>query len=248
MDMNITDYSLPADSSGNYPVKTLHQLLSRENAKCQTGLSGLEDNFSVQMCILGSTCGNIPSCFSERRGFSPLSTLFTVSNLEIDRSIKQLVQFPTDGDIVEQFMVPGGAGTNIKGKQVIGALAESGVIAALVAALGAILVDLFKSLILPKLAEGLTAALSALIGAISAQVWMALSVVIAIGALVWVVKDQVAVLVKIIKDAFWPQPLTDKLIMQSWNPFEGQPEPKCEWVNYFDQSCSNRNTLLKEYW
>ena len=232
MSQNITDQTSVA---GNSPVIAASAFFAREQLKCKTGLSGFQDEFAFQRCIIGQPCNRIISeCFG--RNFIPDSytseiAQMSAQNIVLDKSIKDLTRMPWSDPTFQKFIDADSDGT---AGDIISSTAEVGFWSALLMVMGKLVLDIVSKQMLPLIEQGISAAVASFltwITAVAPQVWVILGGLIATAVLGWyAVRNIISLIVSLGKSK-------RDLIMQSWDPYNGDLAPKCEWAVYSEQKC-----------
>jgi hypothetical protein len=246
----ISDYSLPAQPDGSPANKTISQLLMREDAKCRSGISGLESDFAFQKCILGMPCSQLHVCFvTQLKAASSVDAILIQSaNAALDKhSVALLNDLPWKDPLFKDYMTGDGSNNPTSdASRVLGGTFEGGLLSVLLMFLWKVIVAEIWPLILPRMTAGIVGAFSSGLVALEAAVpffWTFIGGALIVVGLFGAIGYQIWTLIKIFTDGG-----TKELVMDRWDPYVGELEPKCAWAVYMEKKCHGSNALANNYW
>ena len=209
---------------------------SLEEVKCRSGLSGFENDFAFQKCVLGVPCNRVHQCFEESFEGAIAADMVAASSKKIETMIAPLVN-----------EVGPGATFHSTAQQIGTTAAAGGATAALMTLLTGIVVQTLKAQLVPLVQQAVSAAVSsgvAWLSGLNPATLLIVGAVIVTGVLLWALARP---LIDMISDMWWPS-AANHLLMEKWDAYGGELEPKCEWSVYMEKKCVGKMALAKDYW
>ncbi|KAI3650683.1 hypothetical protein MP228_004164 [Amoeboaphelidium protococcarum] len=216
----------------------------REDTKCTSGLSGIENDFAFQKCIIGSPCFRIGDCFdTQYKQSNAAIDLIVAANKNIDKVVAPLVN---------ERQTPIDQGSNTKQQAIMGISGSFQVInAGLLSWLAVQVVQALKTSLAPLISQGVGAivqASAAWVAALSAsQIFVGVALVAVLGFFIFFAVQNNDTFWTLLRDVFIPRK-QNELEMIKWDPDAGEMEFKCEWSVYMPTRCSGKQTMEKDYW
>lgn len=238
MEQNVTDTFL-----GGATISA-KAFFMREQLKCQSGLSGMETDFAFQRCVVGNPCNRvINECFGRRFEGDTVAldiVAATSTNMVIDKSIKDLTSLPFKDPTFQSYLYAGNG--DMKAKEIAVGASKVGFWTVFMALFGQMVLEIVKKQVLPLIKAGTEKAVASLLASltgIAPWLWTVVGGAIAVAVLGYMaVKNLVALLMSI-------RGGRRDLIMESFDPYAGELELKCEWATYTEQKCWSGGEMAK---